>query len=73
MKIDIVKFELSSGSKIIVCYRYNHLGAIPSEYIAGVTHDGKFAGFNINQSTEIVLMDAWTNDSLCCEDAKIIL
>ena len=27
----------------------------------------------INQSTQIVLMDEWTNDSLCCEDAKRIL
>ena len=43
------------------------------EYIAGVTRDGKFAGSMINQSTQIVLMDEWTNDSLCCEDAKRIL
>ena len=27
----------------------------------------------INQSTQIVLMDEWANDSLCCEDAKRIL
>ena len=27
----------------------------------------------INQSTQIVFMDEWTNDSLCCEDAKRIL
>ena len=46
---------------------------IPFEYIAGVTRNGKFAGSMINQSTQIVLMDEWTIDSLCCEDAKIIL
>ena len=56
-----------------LCYRYNHLGVIPFEYIAGVTRDGKFAGSMINQSTQIVLMDEWTNDSLCFEDAKRIL
>ena len=82
-----MKFELSSRSKIFdlkhsnvlsmfqkkLCYRYNHLGVIPFEYIAGVTRDGKFAGSMINQSTQIVLMGEWTNDSLCCEDAKRIL
>ena len=81
------EFELSSRSKMFdlkhsnvlsivqkkLCYRYNHLGVIPFEYIAGVTRDGKFAGSMINQSTQIVLMDKWTNDSLCCEDAKRIL
>ena len=56
-----------------LCYCYNNLGVIPFEYIAGVTRDGKFAGSMINQSTQIVLMDEWTNDSLCCEDAKRIL
>ena len=56
-----------------LCYYYNHLSVIPFEYIAGVTHAGKFAGSMINQSTQIVLMDEWTNDSLCCEDAKRIL
>ena len=77
MKIEIVKFELSSRSKIFhlkpsnvlsmfqkkLCYRYNHLGVIPFEYIAGVTRDGKFPGSMINQSTKIFLMDKWTNDS----------
>ena len=42
-------------------------------YIANVTHDGKFSGPMINWSTQIVLMDEWTNDSLCCEAAKRIL
>ena len=79
-KIEIVKFELSSYSKIFdlthstvlsmfqkkLCYCYNNLGAISFEYIAGVTADGKFSGSLINQSTQIVLMDQWTNDSLCC-------
>ena len=49
---------------------YDNLSVIPFEYIAGVTRDGKFAGSMINQSTHIVFMDEWTNDSLCCEDAK---
>ena len=84
LKIEIVKFELSSRSKMFdlkhsnvlsmfqkkLCYRYNHLGVIPFEYVAIVTRDGKFAGSMLNQSTQIVLMDEWTNDSLCCEDAK---
>ena len=54
-------------------YGYNHLGVIPFEYIAVITLDGKLAGSMINQSTQIVLMDEWANDSLCCEDAKRIL
>ena len=41
---------------------------MPSWYIAGVTRDGKFAGAMINQATQLVFMDEWTNDSLCCED-----
>ena len=56
-----------------LCYGYNHLCVIPFEYIADVTHDGKFAGTMINQSTQIVWIDEWTNDSLCFEDAKRIL
>ena len=71
-------FDLKHGNVLgmfqkKLCYRYNHLGVIPFEYIAGVTRDGKFTGSMINQSTQIVLMDEWTNDSLCCEDAKRIL
>ena len=71
-------FDLKHGNVLSIfqkklCYRYNHLGVIPFEYIAGVTRDGKFAGSMINQSTQIVLMDEWTNDSLCCEDTKRIL
>ena len=27
----------------------------------------------INQATQVVFMDEWTGDSLCCEDAKRIL
>ena len=70
-KIDTVKFEFSSRSKIIdlkhctvlsmfqkkLCYGYNHIGVIPFEYIAGVTRDGKLAESMINQSTQTVLMD----------------
>ena len=48
-----------------LCYGYSHLGVIPFEHIAGVTRDGKFAGSMINHSTQIVLMDEWTYDSLC--------
>ena len=48
-------------------------GIIPSRYIAGVSRGGKFAGTMINQATQEVFMDEWTNDSLCCEDAKRIL
>ena len=71
-------FDLKHGNVLgmfqkKLCYRYNHLGVIPFEYIAGVTRDGKFAVSMINQSTQIVLMDEWTNGSLCCEDAKRIL
>ena len=71
-------FDLKHGNVLSMfqnklCYLYNHLGVIPFEYIARVTRDGKFAGCMINQSTQIVLMDEWTNDSLCCEDAKRIL
>ena len=47
-------------------------GIIPSRHIAGVTRNGKFAGPMINQTTQVVFMDEWTNDSLCCEDAKRI-
>ena len=39
---------------------------IPSRHIAGVTRDGKFARAMINQATQAVFMDKWTNDSLCC-------
>ena len=87
LKIEILKFELSSRSKMFdlkhnnvlsmfqkkSCYRYNHPGVIPFEYIAGVTRDGKFDESMISQSTQTVLMDEWANDSLCCEDAKRIL
>ena len=55
-----------------LCYRYNHLGVIPFEYIAGVTRYGTFAGSMINQSTQIVY-GRGKSDSLCCEDAKRIL
>ena len=81
---EVVKFEFSSRkifnlkhSTVLsmfqkkLCYGYNnHLGAIPFEYVAGVTRDGKFPGSMAHQSTQIVLMVEWTNDSLCCEDAK---
>ena len=48
-------------------------GITPSRHIAGVTRDGKFAGAMINQAAQVVFMDEWVNDSLCCEDAKRIL
>ncbi|XP_057301088.1 uncharacterized protein LOC130635686 [Hydractinia symbiolongicarpus] len=42
-------------------------------YIAGVVRDGRFSGHLINRNTQVVFMDEWTSDSLCCEDAKRIL
>ena len=47
-------------------------GIILSRHIAGVTRNGRFAGLMINQTTQVVFMDEWTNDSLCCEDVKRI-
>ena len=46
-------FDLKQGNVLSMfqkklCYRYNHLGVIPFEYIAGVTRDGKRAGSMIN-------------------------
>ena len=52
---------------------YLYTGIIPSKYIAGVVRDGRFAGHMINGNTQVVFMDEWTSDSLCCEDAKRIL
>ena len=49
------------------------LGIIPSRYIAGVVRDGRFAGLRINDKCQVLFMDEWTSDSLCCEDAKRIL
>ena len=46
---------------------------IPCRNIAGVTTNGKFAGALINQATQVVFMEEWTNDSLCCEEAKKVL
>ena len=46
---------------------------IPCRHIAGVARDSKFAGAMINQATQVVFMDEWTDDSLCCGDAKRIL
>ena len=62
-----------------LCFRFStptstlHIGIIPLQYVAGVTRDGKFSGSMINESTQVVFMDEWTNDSLCCEDAKRLL
>lgn len=42
-------------------------------HISGVVRDGKFAGSMIDQYTQVMFMDEWTSDSLCCEDAKRIL
>ena len=79
-QFEVVKFEFSSrkifNRKHItvlsmfekkLCYDYNHLGAILFEHKAGVTGDDKFAGSMAHQSTQIVLMVEWSNDSLCCE------
>jgi len=48
-------------------------GIIPSDYIAGVVRDGNFSGHMIKENTQVVFMDEWTSDSLCCEDAKRVL
>ena len=48
-------------------------GIIPIDYIAGVVREGRFAGHLINNMTQLVFMDEWTNDSLSCEDAKRVL
>jgi len=48
-------------------------GIIPAKYIAGVMNDGRFSGHLITETTQIVMMDEWTPDSLSCEDAKRIL
>ena len=39
-----------------LCYRYNHLGVIPFEYMTGVACSSKFAGSMIEQFTQIALM-----------------
>ena len=71
--LDLKQSNVLSMFQKKLYYHYNHLGVILFEYIAGVTRDGKFAGFMINHPTQIVLMDEWTNDILCCEDAKRVL
>ena len=66
-----VKFELSFHSKMYyfkhsavlslfqkkLCYKYNCLGELLFDYIAGVTRDGKFAGYMVSQSIQIVFVD----------------
>ena len=42
-------------------------------HIAGVVREGRFSAHMIDDATELVFMDEWTSDSLCCEDAKRIL
>ena len=63
-----------SRNRKIKFYFYLYLsGIIAQENIAGVLDEGKFAGHLINNLTEIVFMDEWTNKSLSCEDAKRVL
>lgn len=38
-----------------------------------MVREKQFAGHLINSNTELIFMDEWTEDSLCCEDAKKLL
>ena len=49
------------------------LGIISRDNIAGVVREKQFAGHLIDSDTELVFMDEWTEDSLCCEDTKKLL
>ena len=80
---DAILYEFAFFISVSNCVSHMHMssffctnlfsGIIPSRFIAGVVRDGRFSGHLINGSTQIVFMDEWTNDSLCCEDAKRIL
>ena len=48
------------------------MGTIPTDCIAGVTHEKRFAGQLINENTEVVFMDEWSIDSLNAEGAKVL-
>ena len=58
---------MSNNSTII------YIGIIPSKFIANVVADGRFSAANINNTTQVVMMDEWTENSLSCEDAKRVL
>lgn len=46
------------------------LGIIPTMHIAGVVTDGRFSSAGISATTQVVLMEEWTANSLSCEEAK---
>lgn len=48
-------------------------GIINARFIANIVPDGRFSAASISASTQVVMMDEWTADSLSCEDAKRIL
>ena len=48
-------------------------GIIHSEFIVNIVPDGRFSASNIMGTTQVVMMDEWTPESLSCEDAKRIL
>ena len=45
-------------------------GIIPSMHISGVVTDGRFSSLPIKDTTQVVLMEEWTSNSLSCEEAK---
>lgn len=50
----------------------SYSGIVNFNYIVCVTRDEKYSGLIINEYSQVVFMDEWTNDSLCCQDAKQI-
>lgn len=48
-------------------------GIIPSRFISNIVPDGRFSASNVDSTTQVVMMDEWTSDSLSCEDAKRLL
>ena len=46
------------------------LGIIPQQNIGGVISNGKFSAQSINENTEVIWMEEWTERSLRADDAK---
>ena len=42
-------------------------------FITYIVPDGRFSAAGIDSTTQVVVMDEWTPESLSCEDAKRIL
>ena len=49
------------------------LGTIPQQNIGGVISDGNFSAQSINENTEVIWMEEWTERSLRADDAKRLL